>query len=435
MRHCRRRLRNEPKLKEMKILYLCPDLGIPVLGRKGASVHVRAMVNAFSEAGHSVILASSLLNKSPWEEPSAIAAPLFHLPPTDEVVEASLTVKDFNESLGVEDSLPGELRRILHNQSLITQLKRRFESDPPDFVYERASLYATAGVSLGRELNIPLLVELNAPLAVEQSVYRATGLGELAAHAERWMLSRADAVFAVSAPLRDYVVSLGVEPQRIHLLPNGVNQAVFKPGPPDPGTRARWGLTDGPVLGFVGGLRPWHGVEVLAPLLDRMCERRSDAQMVIVGDGPLRGALERDLRERGLTRRVVFTGALPHEEIAGLIRQFTVALAPYSKPEHVFYFSPLKIFEYMACGVPVVAAGLGQNTELVRNCETGLLYPPGDIDALTSACEKLLADVDLRQRLGHAAAQEIHGRYTWGHNAARVVELARTLVAEGRETA
>src|SRR5262245_16926507 len=203
----------------MKILYLCADLGIPVLGRKGASVHVRAMVNAFTEAGHSVILASSLLNKSPWEQPSTINASLLHLPPTDEVIEASLTIKAFNQALGTDDSLPGELRRILHNQSLITQLKRRFDSDPPDFIYERASIYTTAGVSLGRELNRPVLVELNAPLAVEQSIYRATGLGELAAQAERWMLTRADAVFAVSRPLRDYVVSLGVEPQRIHTLP------------------------------------------------------------------------------------------------------------------------------------------------------------------------------------------------------------------------
>jgi glycosyltransferase involved in cell wall biosynthesis len=419
----------------MKILYLCADLGIPVLGRKGASVHVRAMVNAFGETGHSVILASSLLNKSPWEEPSAIDARLLHLPPAHEVVEASLTVKAFNETLGIEDSLPGELRRILHNQSLITQLKRRFESDPPDFIYERASLYATAGISLGRELNIPVLVELNAPLAVEQSVYRATGLGKLAAHAERWMLSRADGVFAVSGPLRDYVVSLGVDPQRIHILPNGVDHTMFKPGPADPKIKARWGLTDGPVLGFVGGLRPWHGVEVLAPLLERMCERHREAQMVIVGDGPLRGALEQNLREHNLTRRVLFTGALPHEEIAGMIRQFDVALAPYSKPEHVFYFSPLKIFEYMACGVPVVAAGLGQNTELVRNCETGLLYPPGDIDALTAACERLLADVDLSRQLGRAASREIHARYTWRHNAASVVDLARTLLAERRSMA
>src|SRR5437773_2691017 len=197
----------------MKILYLCSDLGIPVLGRKGASVHLRSLVTAFVRAGHSVVLAAPLLNKSPWEGPAKLDVSLLHLPPSADIVNAVLALKAFNETLCVTNSLPGELRRILYNQELGTQLKHRFEHDPPDFIYERASLYGTAGVALARELNVPLLVELNAPLAVEQSAYRATGLGELAAQAEQWALLRADAVLTVSAPLRDYVVSLGVEPR------------------------------------------------------------------------------------------------------------------------------------------------------------------------------------------------------------------------------
>src|SRR5439155_7697902 len=237
----------------MKILYLCSDLGIPVLGRKGASVHVRGLVAAFVRAWHFVVLAAPLLNKTPWERPVSLNVPLLHLPPSADIVNAVLALKAFNETLGVTTSLPGELRRILYNQELTTQLKRRFESAPPDVIYERASLYGTAGVALARELNVPLFVELNAPLAVEQSAYRATGLGELAAQAERWTLLGADAVLAVSALLRDHVVSLGVRPDRVHVVPNGVDATLFQPRPPDPSIRARWGLPDGPVLGFVGG--------------------------------------------------------------------------------------------------------------------------------------------------------------------------------------
>src|SRR5881628_1112625 len=184
----------------MKILYLCSDLGIPVLGRKGASVHLRSLVTAFVRAGHSVVLAAPLLNKSPWEGPTKLDVSLVHLPPSADTVNAVLSLKAFNESLGVTNSLPGELRRILYNQEVVTQLKRRFEHDPPDFIYERASLYGTAGVALARKLNVPLLVELNAPLALEYSTYRGTGLGELAEQAERWMLTRADAVLTVSSP-------------------------------------------------------------------------------------------------------------------------------------------------------------------------------------------------------------------------------------------
>ena len=412
----------------MKILYFCPDLGIPILGRKGASVHVREMVTALVRAGHSVVVASPLPNKSPWEEPARLDAPLLHAPPGADSQSAILALKAFNELLGVENSLPGELRRILYNQDVLTQLKRRFENDPPDCIYERASLYGTAGVSLARELNRPLLVELNAPLAMEQSAYRAAALAELAAQAEQWTLRHADAVLAVSSPLREHVISLGVDPMRVHVLPNGVDAAMFRPRAPDPEVRARWGLGDGPVLGYVGGLRPWHGVQALPALLDRLSPRYPNLRLVIVGNGPLRAEVQRGLEELGLRQRAVFTGGLPHEDIPGLIRQFDVALAPYAELGHPFYFSPLKLFEYMACGVPVVAAGLGQIAEVIRDGATGLLYPPGELDALTAACDRLLTDPALHRRLGQAGAEEIHKYYTWDHNAVRMTELARSLI-------
>jgi glycosyltransferase involved in cell wall biosynthesis len=419
----------------MRILYLCPDLGIPVLGRKGAAVHVRSLAAALARAGHSVALAAALLHKSPWEQPAGLDLPVLHLPPGPEAQAAVLAVKEFTDTLGVADSLPGEFRRILLNRDLGRQLRRRFENDPPDIIYERASLYGTAGAVLARELGRPLLLELNAPLAVEQAAYRATGLGGLAAAAERWALAHADAVLTVSEPLRQYVTGLGVDPGRVHTVPNGVDAVLFRPGPPDPGVRPRWGLGDGPLIGFVGGLRPWHGVEALPGLLGRLARRHPGLRLVVVGDGSLRAELERDLRERDLAHAAVFTGSVPHEEVPALVRQFAVALAPYPRPEHPFYFSPLKLFEYLACGAPVVAAALGQIAEVVRDGETGLLHPPGDADALAAACDRLLADPGLARRLGRAAAEEAHRRYTWDHNAARVAELAGPLVANREEVA
>lgn len=414
----------------MKILYLCSDLGIPVLGRKGAAVHVRVLSEALRRAGHSVVLATPSLNKDPWEIPQQVAVALMHLPPSPEVAQAVLGVTEFNESIAVENSLPGELRRILYNQQLAGQLERRFCNHAPDFILERASLYATAGVNVARALNVPLIVELNAPLALEQSAYRATGLGTLAAQAEAWALTRADAVFAVSAPLRDYVLSLGVTSERVQVLPNGVDTALFYPAPRNPELRARLNLGAGPVLGFIGGLRPWHGVQALPPLLERLVPRYPHLRLVIAGEGPLRAELDAAFQARRLQSHVIFTGALPHQEISELIRQFDVALAPYPVLDHAFYFSPLKLFEYMACGVPVVAAAIGQIAEVVRDGETGLLHPPGDLDALTAACTRLLDDSALGQRLGTAAAAEIHSNYTWARNAARIVEWACTLVAQ-----
>jgi glycosyltransferase involved in cell wall biosynthesis len=419
----------------MKILYLCSDAGIPVLGRKGASVHVREMAAAFHRAGHNVIIAARLLNKSPWESPAQTAASVLQLRPAACTLAAVAAVKLFTGKLGVPDSLAGELRRILHNQEVEDELLRRFDNDPPDFIYERASLLSVAGVGVARKFGIPLLLELNAPLATEQSTYRGNGLGELAARAERWTLTQADAVLAVSSLLRDHAVSLGAEPARVHVVPNGINPDLFKPGDADRQLRQRLGLGGEPVLGFVGGLRPWHGVEVLPELLGRLAPRHPGLRLLVVGEGPLRPELERRFAERGLSDRVAFTGALAHEQVGEVIRLFDVALAPYPALDHAFYFSPLKLFEYMACGAGVVAARCGQIAELVRDGETGLLYPPGDLEALTRACERMLGEPKLRHLLGERAADFVRTQFTWDRNAARAVELARQCQAARRERA
>ena len=438
----------------MKILYLCPDAGIPVLGRKGASVHVRELCRAFHRAGHQVALAAQTLNKSPWETPAETDAKVIQVKLPNGATDAAQAVKEFNATLGRENSLPGELRRVLFNAALVTDLTRRFEHDRPDFIYERASLYATAGATLAKRFGVPHLVELNAPLAVEQSAYRATSFGDLAAQAERWMLNQADGVVVVSSELAKHVRALGVKPAKIHVMPNGVNTELFHPKGTGRGLGAastsangaphgvsatqqhtsRCGLKparqrngEPPVLGFVGGLRPWHGVEILPELLARVSRRHPGARLVIAGDGPLRGELEAGFRRRSLAARVDFTGTLPHEDVPTVIRRFDVALAPYPKHAHDFYFSPLKLYEYMACGVPVVAAKLGQIAETVRHRETGWLYAPGNVTALADGCARLLADAPLRQRLGAAAAKLVHTKFTWDHNAARVVKLARQL--------
>ena len=132
--------------------------------------------------------------------------------------------------MGLADNpLSGEIRRILYNQEVKRHLQGRFAENPPDFIYERASLFGTAGVSLARAWSCPLVVELNAPLAGEQATYRGATLADLAAYAERFTLSQADLVLVVSTQLREYALGLGADPQRVHVVPNGVDPSIFRP--------------------------------------------------------------------------------------------------------------------------------------------------------------------------------------------------------------
>jgi glycosyltransferase involved in cell wall biosynthesis len=411
----------------MKILYVCSDLGVPVLGRKGASVHVRQLVGALARRGHSVVLAAPLLTKSPWEMPASVEAHVLHLPPSAEADASRVALRKLNETIGVANEIPREVRSVLWDAQVRPVLKRSLERDPPDVVYERPGLFATAAAAVAESFRVPRLVELNAPLALEHTTYRGHGLDGLVEAAERWTLARADAVIAVSEGLREHAISRGADPARVEVHPNGVDTERFRPGPREPSLRRRWNVGSGPLLGFVGGLRAWHGLEALPGLLDRLLPRHPGLRLVVAGDGPLRGELEERLRRAGHTDRVVFTGWLDHEEIPRVIREFDLALAPYSHSDYLRYASPLKVFEYLACGVPVVAPRAGQFREVLRDGETGLLYELAGEGHLAAACDRLLSDGDLRRRLGAAGADDVRRRYTWDRNAERVVALAASL--------
>ncbi len=414
----------------MKILYICADSGIPVLGTKGASVHVREMIAAWEDAGHSVLLAAPKLQKVPWGKPEKIAGTLLHLPPSDMSHSSMKALIEFETLLDETSPLPGQIRRILYNKELIQQLLRRFTAHPPDFIYERAALFSTVGTTVAAALDRPLILELNAPLADEQSVYRGEALGTLAKKAEQFVIRRADAILCVSSHLKTYAIDKGAKPVRVHVSPNGVNIRDFQEHSPAQKKPSLWRSDRGPVIGFVGGLRPWHGVRVLPELTRQLRKHYPDIRMVVAGEGPLRSELQADFARLGLLAQVHFTGAISHEKVAALIPTFDIAIAPYEKLDHDFYFSPLKLFEYMACGVALVAANAGQISEIVSHGTTALLYPPGVLDALIGQCRRLLEDRHLRVRLGRAAAKTVRSKYTWDHNAARAIAVAETLCAK-----
>ncbi|MCF6323973.1 MAG: glycosyltransferase family 4 protein [Gammaproteobacteria bacterium] len=411
----------------MKILYICADYGIPVLGGKGAAVHVREMSNALVQTGCSVVIAAPMATSSPWDIPQDTEAEFIQFSANKNTVELIHAIKSYTENLGETSALSGEIRRIVYNEEFEGKLLRRFKKSPPDFIYVRASLYSTAGISLKKELGIPLIVEINAPLALEQHLYRSSETKKLAYAAERKLLSHADAILCVSKELKNYVASLDIDSNRIHVIPNGVNPQLFNIQEKNNALRDKTGLGQGPVLGFVGGLRPWHGVKILPELLNRIKAVHPDVQLLIVGEGPLKNSLACDFREKNLENNVIFTGNLPHKDIPGIINLFDIALAPYAKPEHDFYFSPLKLFEYMACGIPIVTTRIGQIQDIIQDNETGLLYEPGDVEQLTNHCLNILKNPGLARLLGFNAEKIAKERYTWDHNVKRVMSIKGAL--------
>lgn len=379
----------------MRIAYVCADPGIPVFGQKGCSIHVQEVIRALRQQGAEVELFAVRLG----DEPAADLADVkvHHLPP---VPQGDRAVRE-RVALSMNPDLPVELA----------------QHGPFDLIYERYSLWSYGAMEFAQATGIPGILEVNAPLIEEQIQHRGLVHRAAAEQVAQRVLAAATAVVAVSEEVKHYLEQWGVR-AKVRVIPNGVNPQRF----PEP-TLELERAADCFTIGFVGSLKPWHGLLHLIQAFARLHPDVPEARLLIVGDGPERASLERQLAQQGLSSLARFTGAVPPHAVPPLLAAMDVAVAPYPALPG-FYFSPLKVVEYMAAGRPVVASRIGQLSELVSNGVTGLLLPPGDDVALASTLERLWRSPHLRQRLGQAARQHILTHHTWDAVAQQILAIA-----------
>ena len=308
------------------------------------------------------------------------------------------------------------------NEQLAAKLER---AGPFDLIYERYSLWSFAAMEHAAAAGIPGLLEVNAPLIEEQATYRALRDGAGAERVAGRTFRAAGRLLAVSAEVAAWIERRGAPRARVHVLPNGVDAARFRPDIPPALPGAPGSFT----VGFVGTMKPWHGLNVLVEAFDRLHRRAANTRLLLIGDGPARAAVLADLSSRGLAKVVRCTGAVAPAEVPAFLTSIDAAVAPYPDGQD-FYFSPLKVYEYMAAGRAVVASRVGQLGTVIRDGVNGLLCPPGNAAALAAALEGLRQAPALRARMGRAARAQVLRRHTWEAVAARVLDLAATVAVE-----
>ncbi len=294
----------------------------------------------------------------------------------------------------------------------------RLEKHAFDFIYERYSLWSDIGARLAQATGRPLVLEVNAPLRLEAERYRTLPDPERAAQIERTQWMAASAISVVSQALRDYLIEQGAPAERIHVLPNGVDPQRFHPAVRGGAVRNRLGLHNRIVIGFVGRPRPWHDLETLCAAFARLHASDPRYHLLLVGEPP--ATLPETIAEGGLRQAVTLTGPVAHEDVPYYIAAMDVAVSPHP-PLADFYFSPLKLFEYLACGVPTIAADIGQPAAIIRDGETGYLYPPGDAEALAERIRFLMAHPDHAREIAWKGAVSVLKQYTWQGNARTVI--------------
>jgi len=365
----------------MRVLYVASDQVVP--GRTGGSVHVLEVARGLAARGHEV---HGIVHRNPGS------------PDREEA--------DGVQWHRIEWSPPHRLFRFRARRTVAAIAS----SVRPDVVIERYYNLGGEGVHAAARLRIPSILEVNSPVidhpgSLKGALDRLAVVRPLRRYREALCRQAA----ALVAPMPEIVPEFARP--KTETVTWGANVEAFRPGR-DGGARRSLGIPEGVVVvAFSGSFRPWHGVHVFEEAARRLV-RRTDVFFLLAG-GP------RAEPARGFNGRHL--GAVPYASMPGVLAAADVGCAPYDTARLGqlrlgFYWSPLKVFEYMATGLPTLTIPRFPLTEIVRDGLEGLHVREGDPAALAAAIERLADDAPMRRDLGGRARQRVVERYSWARH-------------------
>jgi len=324
-------------------------------------------------------------------------------------------------------------RRLWRNRRFLREEKRYLRESRPDVLLAVNSFCYDSALRAARKTGTPFVLYCEAPLEYEYALFHSQfyTYPRLSRRIERKNVTGADQVICVSEILKGYLVHFGAPATRLHVVPNGVDHQRFKPGPKDAEIVSRYRLEGKTVVGFIGSFNFFADVESFADGLKTLCDRHPEAAFLFVGKGLAGEQIEAAAAKRGLQERLIFTGAVPHEEVPRYLSVMDAVINPY-RGDYLFYGSSLKLLEYMAAGKPALVTALGQIKELVQDGYNGMLFDWGDDETMLRKLSLLIEDGELRRRLGKNARKTIEADWTWEKQAAKIAGVLQLAIESRR---
>lgn len=388
----------------MKILYVAS--GIPVPGTLGGSIHTFEVARGLARRGHVVdIVAAS--------QPGVFEIASLARPVSSRLDYGRLHHVDIPKTLS------------LLAAPVIMRLARSLK---PDVIMERYYNFAGAGILAARRLGIPSILEVNALIVDPPTVLKRRLDDMLGGPMRRWAVAQCRFADRIVTPLHT-TVPPDIPRTRIVELPWGANVEHFYLD-----RRAASTAPMQPTVVFLGSFRAWHGVLDAVRAGGLLVEQGRVCRFLFIGDGPQRAIAERLSAHWG--EQFTFTGAVPYDDVPSLLAQASVAVAPFNTAAHPalraagFFWSPLKVFEYMAAALPVVTINLPPLNQIVRHGIEGLLYPEGDTGALAAAIAYLLDHPDEARAMGARGRERVTMHFSWARHCEQLECVMREIVEE-----
>lgn len=388
----------------MKILYCA--LAVNITRSHGGATHVAEVTNGLRALGHDIWVIAAGDRETRVDDLHARVT-LVHTPPT--------------------------------LAWLMTPLVRRIAREwLPDVVMERFYTFAGGGIVAAHARGLPSLLEVNAPI-VDPPGSRKERFDRLSGRLmRRWATLQCQWASRIVTPLATTVPA--AVRAKVVPLQWGANTSLFDPGrfpAPSPilaALRSRYGIPEGaPVIGFVGSFRPWHGARDALQAFHTIRDALPGVRLLFVGDGPERRALQAEAAADGADD-VIFTGAVSYADVPAHLAICDVAVAPFAPGRHEplqhfgFYWSPLKVFEAMAMGVPIVTTAVPPLTELVGGA--GICVEEENSAALAGAIVDILSDAGRRTAMGIIGRNRVVECYSWQAHCRQLDTILAQLAAK-----
>ena len=338
----------------------------------------------------------------------------------------------FHRTLATRRS--GPLGEIAGIRAFARRIEAAVDAFRPDILHAHSPvLDALAGLIVARRRKLPLVYEIRA-FWEDAAVGNGTGAeGSLAYRTTRaletWAVGRADGVAVICEGLRDDLIARGIDGGKIMVSPNGVDLTLFGAVPPrDDTLAATLGLDGRDVVGFIGSFYDYEGLDDLIAAMPALVAARPDARLLLVGGGPMADALAAQAAASPVADAIHFVGRVPHAEVERYYGMIDILAYPRKRMRLTDLVTPLKPLEAMAQGRMVAASDVGGHRELIRDGDTGTLFPPDDPPAIAAALAGMFDDrADWPSRRQRARAFVERDR-NWSSNILRYEPLYHRLI-------
>jgi len=391
----------------MKILYVCTHPHINIAEHSGPGTHVREVIEALRNEGHVVEVYAA----------------------GGDQMKAGISLTTNRTKSSLRKWIPRflweslkEFQLLRHNKSMTSILQEVIMRVQPDMIYERAYYLQTACAQLCHQRNIKHIIEINAPYLEEKKAMQGAGCFHfLSERSEKLQVELASRVIVVSSALKTYLLErIKVDPAKIEVIPNAVRPDFGKDAN---GTtvRKKWSIAeDDFVIGFVGSIFPYHGVDRLIKAFGSLENHAKWFRMklLIVGNGEILPELKALAAQLGIHNKVIFTDKVPHHEVASYIDCMQVAVMPHSN----WYGSPVKIFEYAALKKIVIAPDNVPVRDVMKDGVDGLLIKDSQEDLNRAIRLSIDAENEVRSMATHFHTK-VMGSHTWKNVGQKILEL------------